>query len=749
LHVLAQAETSFRKDATRALLDAGANPNLRDQQGRTPAELFLSGKWPWEEAGECIDMLVAAGADLSAKDNQGKTPLHYLAALGSQNPMFFIRGIGDTLVLAKVDFNSRDNAGDTPLHIAARTGTRDVYDWLSKHGCDPDATNNAGESPRQMAAHSSDPFSRFQLNADTDIFQAIREGKQESVAAILKSAPDLLMQTNQLGQTPLLVAAQTRHTNIVDFLDAQGALWDPASAVLMGRAEVLRKLIAQQPQLALDGSLLRLAAANGNASGAEILLAAGADLKATDLDGLSPLGIALVQHAGDVVGLLLRQGAIKNIFDAVLSDDAETAAALIEKDKSLVSATNAVGISVAESAAACGNGKTLKLLLNKGVSPNFQNPATGRSLLHAAAAYNQTNTAQLLIQRQAKLAVADNLGFTPLHLAAIKGSADVLELLLKHKSDCNEITILPRSVPPFGEIGPQARPLTAGGNTALHLAALAGQTNVISILLKSGASVNASNSFGMTPLDLASMAGLPPFVLMRSADMHLPIGPSFSMRDNPVLRRGATVALLEQAGGKHGERRGSTGRTPFGSPTMTRFPSGSTAPAPQAPILQTGNDYHVQGCVEYNAHRFTNALADFRKSCALGSANQDYSFFRICLIRVRLGEKEAATEEVAAYLERRAGQKPNDWPSKVGGFLAGQLSESDFLKAADDPNLQTSKEQHCEAYFYVGSKHLIEKDRMAAVDYFKKCLTTNVTDFEEYTSAASELLFLQLPPTNP
>jgi hypothetical protein len=38
---------------------------------------------------------------------------------------------------------------------------------------------------------------------------------------------------------------------------------------------------------------------------------------------------------------------------------------------------------------------------------------------------------------------------------------------------------------------------------------------------------------------------------------------------------------------------------------------------------------------------------------------------------------------------------------------------------------------------------------MAAVDYFKKCLTTNVTDFEEYTSAASELLFLQLPPTNP
>ena len=188
---------------------------------------------------------------------------------------------------------------------------------------------------------------------------------------------------------------------------------------------------------------------------------------------------------------------------------------------------------------------------------------------------------------------------------------------------------------------------------------------------------------------------------------------------------------------------------PFGSPTMTRSPSMGATPPPQAPVLRTGDDYRAQGCVDYNARRFTNALADFRKSCELGSDNQDYSYFRIWLIRARLGEREAATRELAAYLEHRKAQTPGDWPSKVGRFLAGQLSESDFLKAADDPNLQTSKEQHCEAYFYVGSKHLIENDKMAAVDYFKKCLTTNVTNFEEYTSAASELLFLQLPPTNP
>ena len=747
LHVLAQADTSFRKEATRALLDAGANPNLRDKQGRTPAHLFLTGKWAWEEAGECIDMLVAAGADLAAKDDRGKTPLHYLAALGNESPMFFIRGIGDTFVLAKVDVNARDNDGDTPLHIAARTGTRDVYDWLIKQGCSLDATNNAGETPRQLAVHSTNPFSHFSFNADTDIFQAIREGKQESVAAILKSSPDLLNQTNQFGQTPLLAAAQARRTNIVDFLDAQGARWDPASAVLMGRTQALQKSITQQPPLVRDGSALRLAAANGNVSAAEILLAAGADLTTPDPAGLSPLGIALVHHHDDVAALLLRHGATKNIFDAVFCDDTETAAALIDKHESSIFAGNAAGVSVAEIAAACGRVKTLSWLLDKGVSPNFQSQSSGRSLLHAAAAYDQTNTAQLLVQRHAKLAAADNFGFTPLHIAAFRGATNVLELLLKHKVDCNEAALPAKSAPARTGFEFAAQTFMAGGNTALHLAALGGQVNVIAILLKAGASVNATNSAGVTPLDMASrMVGPPPFPLMRSADLHLPIGPPFSISINR-LQHQAAVALLEAAGGKHGERPGPPGMVPFGSP-MT-FPAASTAPIPEALILQTGDDYHSQGCVDYNARRFTNALAEFRKSCELGSVNQDYSYFRIWLVRARLGEKEAATSELMAYLERRAVQKTNDWPLQIGRFLTGQSSEGDFLKAADDPDLKTSKDQHCEAYFYIGSKHLIENDKMAAVDNFKKCLTTNVTDFEEYTSAASELIVLQLPLKTP
>jgi tetratricopeptide (TPR) repeat protein len=264
---------------------------------------------------------------------------------------------------------------------------------------------------------------------------------------------------------------------------------------------------------------------------------------------------------------------------------------------------------------------------------------------------------------------------------------------------------------------------------------------VIIVLLKWGASVNATNADGMTPLDLASVIVPPPLLLMRSADMHLPFAQPFRPRENPMLGRRAAIALLEQAGGKYGESQGPAGM-------MMRLPRMEAARGPEAPVLQTGADYHLQGCLDYNGGRFTNALADFRKSCELGSDNQDYSYFRMWLVRARLGEAEAATRELTTYLGRRKTQKPNDWPLKVGRFLAGQLSESDFLKAADDANLRTAKEHRCEAYFYVGSKHLIGNDKMAALDYFKKCLTTNVTDFEEYASAAAELYYLQLPSTH-
>ena len=743
MDVVISSDSSFKSEAIALLIKAGAKSTETDKHGLTPVHQALTSKWPWRSAGENLQQLAKAGADFSAKDNDGKTPLHYLAALGSQSPMFFIRGVGDIFTKAKVAVDARDNDGNTPLHIAAKTGTRDVFDWLVKQGADLDATNNVGTTPRRLAAQSNDPFSGFSHNADTDISQAIREGKLESVEAILKSTPDLLNKTNQFRQTPMSLAAQLRRTNIVEFLDQLGAQWDPRSAILTSHNKILRNLIARQPTLAADGSLLRLAAAEGNVSAVEILLAAGADLKATDSFGLSPFGNALAAQHVEAATLLKDHGARENIFDAVFSGDDKTAATLIRRDKSLVSATNGAGFSVAEIAAAFGREKILKLLLERGVSPNYQNPRNGKSLLFMAVDYDQTKTAQLLIRWRAKLDITDQSGFGPIHMAALHGFPDVLELLLMHKADCNLLTKEPtpsrthgfRDSPMFM---PRGADLT--GDTALHLAVIAGQTNAIALLLKKGADVNATNALGRTPLDLTATVGPRPFFLLNRSNSRLP----FALHSIPAItsmaQRSDIITLLKQAGGKYGERHETSG--------MSSFTPVATTPFRPMSVMADGTEYHNRGCSNFNSHNFTNALADFRKSAELGSDYQDYTYFRIWIIRSRLGEKDGATHELTEYLGHRKTPNASDWPLQVGRFLTGQSTESNFLAAADSPNIQTAKEQHCEAYFYIGSKRLVKGDRLGAKVFFNKCEDTKLTNFEEYQSATSESLQLDVPVLN-
>ena len=103
----------FEKASLRMVLkqlDAGADPNARDEWGFTPLHFAAA----FNDDPDIITALVDAGAIMNARDKEWEaTPLHW-AAWSNDNP-----GIIIALLEGGADPNARDARESTPLHAAA------------------------------------------------------------------------------------------------------------------------------------------------------------------------------------------------------------------------------------------------------------------------------------------------------------------------------------------------------------------------------------------------------------------------------------------------------------------------------------------------------------------------------------------------------------------------------------------------------------------------------------------------------
>jgi lipoprotein NlpI len=156
-----------------------------------------------------------------------------------------------------------------------------------------------------------------------------------------------------------------------------------------------------------------------------------------------------------------------------------------------------------------------------------------------------------------------------------------------------------------------------------------------------------------------------------------------------------------------------------------------------------GSPCFYRGCVYFMEHRWAEAMADYRTSCELKMHDLDYPHLFIWLVRARIGEKEAAIKELAAYLEKRVNKPGKDWPVKVANFLLDRISEDDLAVAAVSTDAKKDRGQHCETWFYAGMKRLLAGDETAAADCFRKSLATEAKDYTEYYFARAELKALQ------
>jgi uncharacterized protein len=418
-----------------------------------------------------------------------------------------------TLIAGKAPVTVAEADGTTALHLAARSDRLDLVQALLKAGANANASTRYGITPLTLAATNGSPL----------IVAALLEGGANANAA------------NPEGETVLMVAARTGSVAVVDRLLAAGAdvnardAWRGETAVMRAAAEnhadVVKRLAAAKadvnvrskalayPNIREDFSTmvftaipkggftaLMLAAREGAHAAAGALVAAGADLDATDPDGTTALVLAIMNAHYDLAALLIDKGANPN-----LGDTSGMAALYAAVD--MLHQAPMINRPLAKPSGRLRAMDVIARLLDHRADPNL--PLKTPLLMRQ----HEFGDAQL------------GEGATPLMRAAKAADAAVMTLMLDKGADPNRAmkngtTALmvaasrpsraaggaPRTLEALAVLlarGADVNAATPDGSTALHQTV--GRPNeVIRFLVEKGAKLDAKDKYNRTPLDIAN-----------------------------------------------------------------------------------------------------------------------------------------------------------------------------------------------------------------------------------------------------
>jgi ankyrin repeat protein len=373
------------------------------------------------ELEEVKKLLIENSNLINTPDNTGRSPLHSAAYAGKTDVVRYLIEMG-------ADLSARTNSGSTPLHGAAFYGHREAAFLLIDNGIDVNIANDFGYTP---------------------LLSASAGGHLAIVQKLIQAGADKNARSSNNEANALLMAGSSGNTELVDyFLDAG---FDPNSKDIDGEG------------------LLHYAAYGGDIGLIKRLLDQGIDINIRSNGNVVPLHYAALAARRDAAEYMLEQGADPNIADddgeaplheAIIGDWRDTTGASFEIVKMLID-----------------HGADINHQTNNGLPPMFW------------TIYNENiEMMKYLLEHGADANIASNEGVTALHEVILRGFNDYVDLLLKHgaRIDMKE---------------------EVDGFTPLHLAALRGKMDVVKSIISGLDDINVKDNHNHTALYYASKYG--------------------------------------------------------------------------------------------------------------------------------------------------------------------------------------------------------------------------------------------------